>query len=177
MQLNWKRIGIGAAILGVVGFTSWYLLRQFKMLSDYCYKFWKGKVTHLGIKRVDFSLWFVITNKSDIDIEITSQYYKIYVNNSMISNVGSSDYIHLPAKGSGTFKIDATFNPLQIIQVSLQNISDLIANRENIKIDIEGYANAGSGGIMVKRIPIKYSTNLEELTEDETDIPASEVTC
>ncbi len=175
--MNKKQIAIGVAILALIGFAAWYSIRQFKAISDYCYKFWKGKVTFLSLKRIDFSLWFVITNKSDIDIQIISQQYKVMVNGTNVSNVGSSDLILLPAKGKGTLKIDATFNPLQIVQIALLNVSDILAKRENIKIDIEGYANAGSGGIIVKKIPISYSTNLKELLEDESEIPSSEITC
>lgn len=177
MAINGKQIAIGGLILGLVGFTAWYIIRQYKMISDYCYKFWKGKIVSIGLKKVELKLWFVITNKSSIDIQIISQAYKVYVNGSMISNINSSDYISIPAHGNGQFVINVTFNPLQILQVSLFNIGDLLANRENIKIDIEGKATAGSGGIIIKELPIKYSTNLEELASDETDIPASDVEC
>jgi hypothetical protein len=175
--VNWKQISIGVIILGIVGITTWYIIRQYKMLSDYCYSFLKGKATITSIKKVDLSLTFVIKNKSDIGIQITNQKYKIFVNGTVVSNINLPNLISIPAQGYGKAIINASFNPLQVIQTALNSLADLLGNRSNILIDIEGTATAGSGGIMIKELPISYSTNLKELTEDDGTTEPDDVDC
>lgn len=165
-KISGLQVGIGVTILAVVGFAAWYIIRQTKALMDNKIDFKSGKITFLGIKRIDFSMVFTIPNKSDVDITIVQQRYGVYINDVLISNVASNNIIKIPAQGSGDFTIDATFNPLQVLKMSLMNISDILANRKNIRVKIEGSVSAGSGGIILKDIPIKYETNLDELVAE-----------
>ncbi len=175
--MNWKQITIGAVILGIIGVTAWYLIRQYKMIEDYCYKFASGKITFLALKRIDLRLKFFLKNNSDIDIQIISQNYQIYCNGVLVSNVNTTDYMNIPAHDWTMATINVTFNPLQVLQTALNNVADLLGNKENIKIDIEGYANAGSGGLVLRRLPIRYSTNLKELYEDDGEVDIEQISC
>lgn len=169
--LTGGQVIIGIAIIGVLTTAAVYFIRQAKMLSDYCYKFAKVKINSVGLKKIDLTLWFKIKNKSDIDIKITKQQYTVYVNENAVSNITSNDLINIPPQQWAYFKIGVLFNPLQVLNIALQNVSELLTDKDSIKIRIAGKLSAGSEFLRLKNIPIDYSTTLGELlsSEEETD--------
>jgi len=174
-----KTIGIviiGTAITALVAFGAWYFLKQFKMLSDYCYKFWKGRINSMGLKKIDLTLYFIIFNKSSADITITEQSYVAKANGEPITNIYSNKEIYIKAYDKSVINVNISFNPLQVLKIALTNLSDILVNRSNISIEVDGYASAGTGGLVLRRIPITYTTTLAELTEED-DTPESEITC
>lgn len=169
-------IVVGTLIAGTVGFGAWYIFRLFNVLSDYCLKFWKGKINSISFKSVNMTLWWMIYNKSNADIIVTDHKFDIYINCNRVSTVYGDNETTIKPNNKSAFHFNLVFNPLQVLKISLQNLTDLLSNQDNIQIDIEGYASAGTGGLVLRKLPIKYSMTLGELLRDEsTDL--DEVTC
>lgn len=160
-------IGVGLVIIAGV---SYYLISQYKKLTEFCVKFLKSqtKINNLGLNKTDITLLFQLLNKSSINAIVDGYQFEIYVNDTRVSTAYSQKPITVNANGYSVIEVNVIFNPLQVLQIGIANIGDLISRKENIVIRIEGKLLGVKSVIKVNEIPLSYLTNLKELTSDDT---------
>jgi len=167
-----KKVGLIAAITASIVIISvltyQYFKNEFEKLMDYCYKLSKFTINSFTSENADFSVSLLIQNKSDIDIKVKSFNLGVYVNDVLVSSIVDTDVTLLKANDVTEISMDVQFNPLQVLQVSLQNFSDILLHRDKIRISTKGYFTGGSGFIVYPNYPIDVEYTLTELTSGST---------
>jgi LEA14-like dessication related protein len=122
-------------------------------------------VNEFALKKAVITVYLKILNKSDIDIKIKSQNYKIKVNDYLVSTMNSVEPVVLKAKDTFELPIKITFNPMEVLKVSILSLDQLVTAKDTMKISIDGKFRGGSGFVVVG-YPIKYEYTLKELLAD-----------
>lgn len=158
-------ISVAVVTLGI--FTYQYFTYQFEKLFDYCYKLTNLKIKSFTFKEAVISLSLKILNKSDIDVTIKKQNYTITVNGNDVSYINSTKPVLVKARQSTELPLTLTFNPMEVLKLSLLNFDQFLLNKEeNIVIGIEGYFTGGAGFIIYPDYKISYKYTIKELLSD-----------
>lgn len=151
--------GVGLSLIGVMS----YLSKQAKLLSDACYTLAGAIIHQISFDRVSFTIKLDISNKSDIDFMISNQRYNIYVNKMLVAKIEKEGNVEVAANGRSTINIDVVFNPQDLLKQGMENIAQLIINKDKIIIEIKGFLSLKAGMINVKDYKVDERLSLAEL--------------
>jgi len=162
MKLEYK-VGIfGGVALSLIMLSS-YFNRQKKLLMDACYTVAGAIINEINFNVVNFTMILNISNKSDIDFSVTNQSYNVYVNGMLVAKIDKEDIIKVLARGRSTVNIAVSFNPQDLLKQGMQNIANLISNKNNMIIEIKGYLSLQAGAVSVKDYQVDERLTLGEL--------------
>lgn len=157
---------IGFLIIGTItGITATvlYFRKQAKLLKDYDYKIKGVKVNTLRANFVSFILYLEFINKSDIDVEVLSQKYKIYANGERISSINVNKPITIKGNKSTIIPLNIEFDPKKIFDAAIINIVNIMSRKDRIKIRTVGFLDVKAGPVRIKNFPVDFTYNLQEL--------------
>jgi len=158
-----KKIAIigSLALVGVAVLA--YLAKQLELLQNACYTVAGAIIHEISGKKMSFTMLLNISNKSDIDFMVTNQKYNIYVNGMLVAVVQNPNDIKVRAKGMSTVNIEIDFNPQDLLKKGIENIAMLIANKNNIVIEVKGYLSLEAGIVNLKNYEVDERLSLKEL--------------
>ena len=152
-------LGLGVAVLGG---TAYYISRVVKRLQDFTLDFKKIKVNKFTKERLQFDVYFDYTNKSEININLASQEYDVYINGIFITTMTNYSENVLRAKTTSPLGFSVKLNLPEIDSKIRTTYLQMITNPKNVIIRIEMKFKARVGFL---RIPYRYNwnTNLKEI--------------
>jgi LEA14-like dessication related protein len=152
-------LGIGVAVLGVSAF---YVSKIAKRLQDFQLNFKKVKVTKFTKDALDFNVYFDYVNKSEININLASQEYDVYINGVYITTMSNYAENVLRAKSTSPLGFNVKLDLPKLDQKIRTSYFDMITDPKSvlIKIDMKFKARVG-----IFKIPYRYiwNTNLKEI--------------
>jgi LEA14-like dessication related protein len=151
-----KKALVALAILSSV--TSVIVYSQYKKLTKYILKYNGFKVNNFNSETLNFSLFFTITNQSDIDIVILNQNYKVYLNNVFFIESDNPTAKTINKNSASSIKLDVFFAP-KIID---KKIISSIGTSGNVNIKVEYFLKVKLLFTSFK-IPGTYTTTLTDL--------------
>ena len=99
------------AILGVgLGFTALWVKKQIAKIQDFKLTFVKMQVNKFNIKTLDFNVMYNYTNNSDIDINLSSQEYDLYINGTYLNTMTNFAENVLKANSVSPLGFNANFD-------------------------------------------------------------------
>jgi LEA14-like dessication related protein len=111
-------LGIGVAVLGVSAF---YVSKIAKRLQDFQLNFKKVKVTKFTKDALDFNVYFDYVNKSEININLASQEYDVYINGVYITTMSNYAENVLKAKSTSPLGFNVKLDLPKLDQKINQN--------------------------------------------------------
>lgn len=154
-------IGGGLALLSVMVMA--YLHKQAQALYNACFTM-AGVVVHtISFDKMDFDVLMSIKNKSDISFNITNQNYLIYVNKMLVATISNPENVTVYSRGISTTKINVQFNPQDLLQKGLENISKLIKNKDTLVVEIKGTISIGVGFVSYKNYRVDEKLLMKDL--------------
>lgn len=162
MALSTKQkwyVGIGVAVLGV---TAVYISRLAKRLQDFQLNFKKVKVTKFTKEALDFNVYFDYVNKSEININLASQEYDVYINNIYVTTMTNYSENVLKAKSTSPLGFNVKLDLPKIDEKIRTTYFDMVVNPKEVLIRIDMRFKARVG---IFKIPYRYTwnTNLKEI--------------
>lgn len=142
-----------------------YVSRQIALLKKICFVLNGIKIPEIGLSQIRMSIRVLLKNKSNIELNVLRQKYRIFVNDKEIITVFKRDKLKLPSKGSTETWIDIDFNPMKVLEQAVLNIIDIQNAKEKIKIRVVGFASISSFGIFTNRIPVNIEYTLKEIID------------
>lgn len=156
-----KYLIIGGLVLALAGIAV-YVKRQIDLAMNYCYGVAGAIIHKMGISQIKFTLIVNIYNRSDIDITISNQRYKVYANGMLVSKVYSDEATTIKPHKSTPFKVVVDFNPQDLLKAGLKNLEGLFVNQEKLNIELNGFVSVSAGFITVKNYQITERMSLKE---------------
>jgi LEA14-like dessication related protein len=124
-------------LVTAVGVAGLLLYMQFKKLMDYKLSFRSIRVKKINTKELDLSLGLNFENKSDIQVVLTNQTYKIYINSVLISTVVSNKEAVIAAKSTTPLNFDVSVGSKGIGELlKTMNFNELLnINKQRLRVD------------------------------------------
>ena len=161
-----KYIYIGLGVIGVAG-LSYYLYKQFKKLTDFCYKFTNFRFLKFTYKEAIIELSMLLETKSDIKVELKNYSFDILINGVKVANVNNNINNIIQPKGISKIYINVLFAPKKVFD--LKTISTLIAtNKDNGVLRVKGTIKAKVAGIIgTGNYPIDVQMTFKEMAQPD----------
>ena len=152
-------LGLGVAVLGGMAF---YISRIAKRLQDFQLDFKKIKVNRFTKERLQFDVYFDYTNKSEININLASQEYDVYIDGVYITTMTNYKENVLKAKSKSPLGFSVDLDLPKLDSKIRASYFDMITNPKEVAIRIDMKFKARIG---IFKVPYKYiwNTNLKEI--------------
>lgn len=158
--MNGKKISV---ILGVVfitvGLAYWYYSNQLKKLFSYSWDIKNLKFTRVGNGKVEMDIVAQLTNPSEIKLEVSGLFIKIYVSNQLVGTVTDVNPFVVESQGQYDLPMHISFNAKDFIGNWVALLKDL-RNTKDLPLKFEGYATVKYG--IKTKIPFTYNTTIKE---------------
>ena len=84
MAISKKQV-IWGSVIAVLGVSAFWITKQIKKLQNFKLTFKKIQINKFNTKELDFNVSYDYTNNSDIDINLSSQEYDLYINGTYVT--------------------------------------------------------------------------------------------
>jgi LEA14-like dessication related protein len=171
MNKIFKYVFIGSAVLLLVG-VAFKIKAQYKKLMNYCYRVYSFKINSISKDLVDFTLKIWVRNQSDILLTITNYSFDIFMMAKYVSTASNVINQKLYPNTVSTFDVNIKFVPKDVFKAAdlISFLSMALANSEEFKIKITGFAGAKAGILSISNIPMSFDYTLKELmTPSDTE--------
>lgn len=180
---------VGASALALLTGVFIYMYKQFKLLYNAVYTVAGAVVHNISATDINFTLLLKIDNKGDLNVDISSQNYDVYFNDSKVAHieyptkeqVASCNKLsgkdkksclakyntHIASNSSSTIPLYIQFDPRDLLK-NYNNIAALIADKSKIGIKIKGAFTFTAGPITMKNFPFEETLTLNDLTKPKT---------
>ena len=105
------RIGIGAVMIGVFGYTLNYLLKQVRKLVNTEFIFSGTRINSIALDKISITLWWKVVNKSEISFKVSNQDYDVYLNGQYLKKVGYTSPIEVKSNSTSYIPTYVVFEP------------------------------------------------------------------
>ncbi len=160
---------IGVLILAIGFFLYW----QVRLLVNAVWKYAGFQIKNITADGISFYMFFNVDNPGLLALKVSEQNYNIFINGNLVSNVVNEDdqFIKSQDVSKLAFLINLKFNDL--VKVGLNNIKFFInkAEREKIKIKIEGVLTLQLDFITIKKLKFSQESTLQDLKETSNSQP------
>jgi len=150
----------GAGLLIVI-----YGIQQLVTLYHSTYKVIRTKVNKLSLTAMDIILYLQITNNSDISAQIHNEFFEVFINDKKVSEIKSSDLVHINSNGNTVLPIPIKINADQLLKVAANNISNILNDKSKIRLEIKGYLSLTAGAISLKNYPVDVNYTLQDIID------------
>ena len=161
MKVN-KKYAIWGSVIALLGVTAFWVNKQIKKINDFTFDFEKVKVNKFNTTELDFNSYFKYTNKSDIDINLSSQEYDLYVNDIFITTMTNFNENSLKANSVSSLGFNTKINFPDLDKKLRLTYFKMIAEPKAVKIKIVMRWKVRLG---ILKVPVTYTwnTNLKEI--------------
>ena len=157
-----KKVLVWGSVLTLLGVTALWLKKQIAKIQDFQLTFVKMQVNKFNTKALNFNVLYDYTNNSDIDINLSSQEYDLYVNGEYINTMTNFAENVLKANSVSPLIFNAKFD-LDAVNKKLKvNYFQMITTPKEIKITV---VMRWKVRLAIIKLPVSYTwdTNLKEI--------------
>jgi|GEM_PF-4798464 len=159
--LKYIVLGLGVALIPI----GMYIHSQYKRVLNTCY-LTAGIVLHkFSPDLISFTLLLKIKNLTDFAISLKNTVFDIYFMDIKIAELKQDNKTTIHATSCSPFSVDVSFNPSKVLTNIVSSISDLIKNKENVKIKIVGKTTINALSFTLKNYKIETSFTIKELLD------------
>jgi LEA14-like dessication related protein len=160
-----KKYILGAIAIGVPLYFGAYFANQYRLIKKICIQFIGVQIIQFNFQRVEFNLRLQVKNKSDLDLNIRNQDYDIFVNDSQVAKIQKVEQVTVPPQGSTVVDLPTSFDPMMLLTAAIDNITDILYNKDNIRVNVKGKMQANTSYIFYNSIPIDLHTTVGKLLQ------------
>lgn len=161
MKITKKTI-VWSSILAVLGVTALWLNKQIKKIQDFTLTFKKVTVNKFNINTLDFNVYYDYTNKSDVNINLSSQEYDVYINDVFIKTLTNYSENVLKANSISSLGFNVSLELKELDKKLNTNYYKMITEPKSVKIKVVMKWKVRMG---IFKIPVRYTweTTLKEI--------------
>lgn len=164
IALKW---GLGLAMVGILGFTIHYLMKQIRLLVDTDFELAGTKINKLSLKEINLTLWWKIINKSDITVSVSEQNYDLFLNGQFVKRVGYQESVQIHPRSDNRVPTVVSFTPKEAIKVGVSNFTSLLtkAGRSRLNLEVVGSMDIKTSIFELKKFPFEFKDNLQAIMD------------
>lgn len=160
MAIKKKHIIVGG--IALISITSALLYWQFMKLKESAIKLAGVKFLGLTPASLNFELILLFTNQSKLTINIISQEYRVYLNNSLVTTVSNMEPVVIDKLSNSPISVKVSIDNKALINSLKANYKDIILFPERVSVRVDCAIKVKLFGVGFN-IPYVYASNLKEL--------------
>jgi LEA14-like dessication related protein len=166
MKIEKKHIVVTSIALVSISLAALYW--QYKRLTDSCITLNKFLMKKLTLQEVDLDLFLNFKNKSNIKINILSQDYKVYINDTEVVKASNTITQTILPKTASILAVNVNFQPNKIINTisGLATNFALAPQKVIIKVKIDVKVKLW---LFTIAIPYEYVATLSDLLSNKQE--------
>jgi LEA14-like dessication related protein len=157
-----KKQAVWGSVIALLGVTAYWLSKQIKKLQDFKLTFKKIQINKFNTKELDFNVFYDYTNNSDIDINLSSQEYDLYMNGTYVTTFKNYAENTLKANSTSGLAFNIKIDLPDLDKKIKVNYLKMIASPKDVQISVLMKWKVRLG---IFKIPVSYTwdTNLKEI--------------
>lgn len=160
MKGNTLVLALTGGVVAAYGYV--YLNRQADLLKSTGIKYTGGRIIKFGLSNIELMLRLELENKSDTNLVISGQDYTVFIGGKKVAALASTKDTYFPALGKTYMDFKVAFNPVQILQLGLDNVSAFLKDKSKIKIRTTGKVSVKTGILFYNSIPVDIESPLSD---------------
>ena len=159
------RIGIGAVMIGVFGYTLNYLLKQVRKLVNTEFIFSGTRINSIALDKISITLWWKVVNKSEISFKVSNQDYDVYLNGQYLKKVGYTSPIEVKSNSTSYIPTYVVFEPKELKNIGLENASKFLTEegRKDLNLLVKGTFTVKTEVFEVKKFPFEFEDTIHNI--------------
>jgi LEA14-like dessication related protein len=159
------KLGVGVLIIGVLGFTINYLMKQIRLLVNTEFEMVGTSVNKVSLQQISITLWWKVVNKSDISATISDQVYDIYLNGKFVKKVGYAVPVEIKAKADTRIPTYIVFEPKELLNIGFENMGKFLTpeGRKELNLQVRGTFTVKTSVFEVKKFPFEFEDDIESI--------------
>lgn len=153
MKKNLKYILL-LATAGVTVTTAIWLKKQYNLLMKNVYTLKTFGVKKVSLDQIIINVVYDYVNNMDVDVNLASQEYKIYMDDKYIQTIKSDTLVVLKAHSTSQIPLDVTLNPKDLYDKLKGNLIAAVGGKQKVKIRVDSKFKVKLGFF---KIPVPYS--------------------
>jgi LEA14-like dessication related protein len=157
--------GLGAVMVGLLGFTVHYVMKQIQLLVNTEFTSVGTQINKINFSEINITLWWKVVNKSDIGLTLTNQIYDVYLNGKFVKKVGSSIPVTISPHADTRIPTYVVFTPKELLKVGFLNFANLLTKegRSKTVMEVKGSIDMKTSVFSVKNFPFEYADDMESM--------------
>jgi LEA14-like dessication related protein len=157
-----KKQAIWGGVIAVLGVSAFWITKQIKKLQNFKLTFKKIQINTFNTKELDFNVSYDYTNNSDIDINLSSQEYDLYMNGTYVTTFKNYAENTLKANSVSPLAFNIKIDLPDLDKKIKVNYLKMIASPKDVQITVLMKWKVRLG---IFKIPVSYTweTNLKEI--------------
>lgn len=160
MKIDKKYLIAGA--IGIVTIAGGLAYLQYKKIMDYTIKVKNVIANSISPNLIDLTLNLNFQNKGDVGFIIESQYYDVYINNSLIAKLNNQIPIKIGPKSTTVIPLNVRANPSSALSNLKLNVAQILLKPDSVIIKIVTKLKVKVWFFTVN-IPYNYEASLKSL--------------
>jgi LEA14-like dessication related protein len=153
MKKNLKYILL-LATAGVTVTTAIWLKKQYNLLLKNVYTLKIFGIKKVSLNEIIINVVYDYVNNMDIDVNLASQEYKLYMDDKYIQTIKSDTLTVLKSKQTSEIPLDIKLNPKELYEKLKGNLVASIGGKQKVKIRMDAKFKVKLGFF---KIPVPYS--------------------
>lgn len=162
MGIKLQKKHVVTGIIGIVTIAGAIAYWQYTKLMNYAIKPNGFKAKSISKSKIDFDLFVLFTNKSDLKFNILYQEYKVYINDIFISEGKNQVPTTINPNATSNIGVSINFNPEAFVKLISKSWLEMLAKPSNVKIKIVTKLKVKLWVVEIA-IPIVTNYTLQEL--------------
>lgn len=157
-----KKTVIWGGVIALLGVTAVWVNKQVKKMNDFVLTFKKVSVNKFNVKELDFNVFYDYKNNSDIDINLSSQEYDVYVNGTFVTTMTNYAENTLKANSTSPLGFNCKLNLPDLDKKLRLSYFSMVAQPKEVKIRV---VMKWKVRLAIFKVPISYAwdTDLKEI--------------
>ena len=159
------KIGLGIFLVGATAYVLNYILKQARLLANTKFEMVGTAINKISLQEVSITLWWKVTNYSDLSFIVKEQVYDIYLNDKFVKKVGYAEPVEVLAKGVSRIPTYIAFTPKEAIQIGLDNLGGFAVKegRQKLKLKVVGDFTIQTKIYTARKIPFLFEDTIENI--------------
>jgi len=159
------KIGLGVFIVGLTALTLNYLLKNIRKLVFLTFDYKSVDLVKVNLKEISFTLNWICKNTSDFNFTLKNQVYDVFINNTFVRKVGSSEETEVYGRGTSIVKTNVYITTTELLKFTTENLSSLVteAGRKKTKIKVIGTFDISTPLFTLKKLPFYFEDTIHNI--------------
>jgi LEA14-like dessication related protein len=156
------KIGLGVFLIGLTAITLNFILKNVKKLVNLKFDYNNTDVNKINFKEISLTMNWKCTNPSDFNFTIKNQVYDVFLNDTFIRKVGSSEETEVYGRGTSIIPTNIYITTQEVLKLGVDNLSGFLTEegRKKTKLKVVGTFDIKTPLFSLKKLPFEFEDTI-----------------
>ena len=159
------KIGLGVFVIGLTALTLNYILKNIRKLVKLTFEYKDTDVNKINLNEISLTMNWKCYNPSDFNFTIKNQVYDVFLNDTFIRKVGSSEETEVFGLGTSIIPTNVYITTQEVLKLGADNLAGFLteAGRKKTKIKVVGTFDIGTPLFRLKKLPFYFQDTIHNI--------------